>query len=184
VRFDRVEKLKAKPGDPDQVAAVLAGGRAIWADLAFNREAWQYGQMKRGVFRDYVANRSYGHAVVIVGYRTFEGEQHFLIKNSWGTDWAQGGYAWMPRHLLAKHLRQGFVLRVMPSRGLLPTDGLPQLPAALPLPRIELPTDLSRLPSLGLPLPALPNLPETLSLPAGALPNPCAMMPALPMCAR
>ena len=32
-----------------------------------------------------------GHAVAIVGYSS----KGFLIKNSWGTDWADGGYAWI-----------------------------------------------------------------------------------------
>lgn len=35
-----------------------------------------------------------GHAVVAVGYD--DEKQAFLIRNSWGTDWGQKGYFWMP----------------------------------------------------------------------------------------
>lgn len=35
-----------------------------------------------------------GHAVLAVGYD--RGKQLFKIRNSWGPDWGQGGYFWMP----------------------------------------------------------------------------------------
>ena len=35
-----------------------------------------------------------GHAVCCVGYD--DAKQMFLIRNSWGTDWGQAGYFWMP----------------------------------------------------------------------------------------
>ena len=35
-----------------------------------------------------------GHAVLCVGYD--RQAQRFLIRNSWGTGWGQGGYFWMP----------------------------------------------------------------------------------------
>jgi C1A family cysteine protease len=35
-----------------------------------------------------------GHAVVAVGYD--DSKQAFLVRNSWGKEWGQGGYFWMP----------------------------------------------------------------------------------------
>lgn len=35
-----------------------------------------------------------GHAVLCVGFS--EKDQHFIIRNSWGSDWGQGGYFIMP----------------------------------------------------------------------------------------
>lgn len=35
-----------------------------------------------------------GHAVVACGYDS--DKQYMLIRNSWGSDWGQGGYFWMP----------------------------------------------------------------------------------------
>jgi C1A family cysteine protease len=37
-----------------------------------------------------------GHAVTIVGYDKNKEEGAFLIKNSWGTDWGERGYGWIP----------------------------------------------------------------------------------------
>jgi C1A family cysteine protease len=37
-----------------------------------------------------------GHAVTIVGYDKNKDEGAFLIKNSWGTDWGERGYGWLP----------------------------------------------------------------------------------------
>lgn len=35
-----------------------------------------------------------GHAIILVGYSTIK--QQFLAKNSFGTDWGDQGYCWIP----------------------------------------------------------------------------------------
>ena len=44
-----------------------------------------------------------GHAVTIVGYdEKKSGGGAFLIKNSWGTDWGERGYGWIPMKYFVK----------------------------------------------------------------------------------
>jgi C1A family cysteine protease len=59
-----------------------------------------------------------GHAVVAVGYddgmkirNRYEGEEAegaVLIRNSWGQDWGEGGYGWLPYDYLRKGLAEDF----------------------------------------------------------------------------
>ena len=51
------------------------------------------------------------HAVLAVGMAAQDGERRFLIRNSWGSDWAQGGHAWLDESFLDRHLRNVLVLK-------------------------------------------------------------------------
>ena len=41
-----------------------------------------------------------GHAVLAVGYDNVQ--KRFIVRNSWGTDWGQGGYYYMPLSVFAQ----------------------------------------------------------------------------------
>jgi len=116
-RFHDVEHLEASPANIDQLASVIAEGDAIWAAFRVG-DSWSFGQVSDGVFDDYEAPvPSPGHAVALVGYRTTATSKQFLIKNSWSRSWGRDGFAWMPEHVLRKHLYRAFRLRASPSAG-------------------------------------------------------------------
>lgn len=54
-----------------------------------------------------------GHAVMAVGYD--DGNNYFIVRNSWGKDWGDGGYFYMPYDYLAnRNLSSDFwTIRVM-----------------------------------------------------------------------
>ncbi len=50
------------------------------------------------------------HAVVAVGIGTTQTTRSFLIRNSWGTEWADAGHAWLDDSFMSQHLRDVMVL--------------------------------------------------------------------------
>lgn len=44
-----------------------------------------------------------GHALIIIGYgKCDKGENYFLIRNSWGPQWADAGYAWLSADYISR----------------------------------------------------------------------------------
>lgn len=50
------------------------------------------------------------HAVTCAGLGRHQGDRIFLIRNSWGVDWGDGGYAWLDDDFLLRHLKQVMLL--------------------------------------------------------------------------
>jgi hypothetical protein len=50
------------------------------------------------------------HAVICVGLGRGHGNRIFLVRNSWGTDWGDAGYAWLDEGFLAQHLKEILLL--------------------------------------------------------------------------
>jgi C1A family cysteine protease len=44
-----------------------------------------------------------GHAVVAIGYRQIRRQLYFECRNSWGPDWGDAGYFWLPASYVTSH---------------------------------------------------------------------------------
>ena len=80
------------PVSISRIANALSRGNGVLLGLRL-AESFYY-PTAEGVIRtssdDYVANKS--HAVAIVGQVRIDGEDYFLVRNSWGPTWGDSGY--------------------------------------------------------------------------------------------
>jgi hypothetical protein len=106
-----VQSLQSRPGNPEEIAALIAAGDSVWAAFRVNRASWQlrYGD---STVDDYQAVEEGGHAVVLSGYRTQNGVKQFLIHNSWGPEWGEHGYGWISEQMVREHLIYAYRVEV------------------------------------------------------------------------
>jgi hypothetical protein len=109
VRAVRTASLK-KPIREADVAAVLSSGRPVEAALEIDSQAWGWRGMQNGRLAPYAVADRGGHEIVIVGYRTVGFSREYLIHNSWGTKWGEGGYAWIGGAELERHALSAMVV--------------------------------------------------------------------------
>jgi hypothetical protein len=105
--------LKNRP--VDQIVSALASGREVYLSVDIDSVAWGYRGVKNGVLPEYGRADRGGHAVVLVGYRTLATGRQFLIHNSWGAQWGEGGYAWISEDGLRSHLLGAQVVDARPA---------------------------------------------------------------------
>jgi C1A family cysteine protease len=167
--------IKVENIDPmsfDALAEVIAAGEEAYLSVDIDDQAWS--RPKQGVIDDYADGNRGRHAVTVVGYRTSGPRgREILVKNSWGTDWGDGGYAWLTETMLTKHANDMFTVQVqrtgsgggfnLPQ----PNPATPSSPFGFPLP-----PGLPALPNIP-GLPAIPGFPQQQSGPNQA-PQPAA----------
>ncbi|XP_044265939.1 procathepsin L-like [Tribolium madens] len=66
--------------------------------VAIHVDTRTFNSYKSGVYNNPSCRGVLNHAVVIVGYGRERGLDYWLVKNSWGSTWGQGGYIKMARN--------------------------------------------------------------------------------------
>ena len=111
-----IESFDVKPGNPSQIAAAVATGRAVFASFNINTPVWGERGSAGPDIPNYQATDG-AHAVAIVGYKTTPGGLRFLLHNSWGVEWRDHGYAWISEAMVRQHLLDAFTLEVSAPLG-------------------------------------------------------------------
>jgi len=77
-----LENAVYQVGYPISIAVHVGSSFQHYSNGVFSDPSCQYGQLN--------------HAVLLVGYNKDSwGQQYWIVKNSWGTGWGQGGYIHM-----------------------------------------------------------------------------------------
>ena len=97
--------------------------------------------INKGVF-DKCSTTKINHAVTVVGYGTQGGKAYWLIKNSWGDNWGDGGYVKIVRGKTACGIAQNCALTECSKTGY--ASPAPQAPPPAPIPANQI-CDISKL---------------------------------------
>lgn len=93
------------------VRRALAQGRPVvigmWVSDEFNRVKEVY-QPSANDARDLALGRLEGHAMTVIGYDDSKYGGAFELVNSWGTQWGNGGFAWVRYQDFNTYVRQGY----------------------------------------------------------------------------
>jgi cathepsin L len=83
-------------GDESALTLALALNGPISIAIDASQDSFQF--YEQGVYSEKkCSSKELDHAVLAVGYGVHKGTPYYLVKNSWGSTWGQGGYIMMTR---------------------------------------------------------------------------------------
>ncbi|CAN9514430.1 unnamed protein product [Ophioblennius macclurei] len=83
-------------GDESALKEALATVGPV--SVAIDASRPQFMLYRSGVYVDPGCSQTVNHGVLAVGYGTLDGQDYWLIKNSWGSTYGEGGYVRMARN--------------------------------------------------------------------------------------
>lgn len=92
-----IAHMEIAPGNEVALKQAVATVGPVAAGIDGAQHSFQF--YKSGYYFEPKCEEEVNHAVVIVGYGTTEaGEEYWICKNSWDTDWGEEGYIRMARN--------------------------------------------------------------------------------------
>ncbi|XP_013415056.1 cathepsin L-like [Lingula anatina] len=86
-----------KRGSESDLQAAVATVGPISVAIDAGHKSFQL--YKRGVYSERAcSSKKLDHGVLVVGYGTDNGQEYWLVKNSWGPSWGMDGYVEMSRN--------------------------------------------------------------------------------------
>ncbi|KAL7713784.1 Cysteine proteinase 3 [Entamoeba marina] len=85
-----------KRGSEDALTEAIAEGPVF---IAIDASHASFKFYKKGIYNNPLCSRiKLSHAVVAIGYGSENGEDYYIVRNSWGEDWGENGYVRMTRN--------------------------------------------------------------------------------------
>ncbi len=105
------EQLKTLPFDPNELVGALASGNSLWIAMKIDALAFSAKAMRGGVVPDWSVPNG-GHAMEMAGYRDTPQGRQFLVHNSWGVSWGEGGYGWISENMIQKFMHLAYKVKL------------------------------------------------------------------------